>query len=68
MTQKQAISELGRLGWQFLRKDGKFCCVFNPPVCADYPEGWVRWGWPQVREVIADPKDLLAALQAKSNS
>lgn len=62
MTRKQAIRKLGELGWIFLRNDGKFSAVFNPPINEVYHLNWVAWA-SQKREVIADPKDLLEEVQ-----
>ena len=63
MTKQKAIRELVKLGWTFIRNDGRFSVVFNPPVCEQYPENWTAWA-SKKREVLADPKDLLAEVQA----
>ena len=62
MTKQQAIRKLGELGWTFIRNDGKFSVVFNPPINEVYHLNWVAWA-SQKREVVADPRDLLEEVQ-----
>jgi hypothetical protein len=59
MTRKQAIRKLADLGFVFLRNDGRFCAYFRTPA------GFER-DFPQGREILADPKDLLEEVQLKA--
>ena len=47
MTKRQAIRELGKLGFEFVRNDGKYCVWFRKDN----------------RELLADPRDLLAEVR-----
>jgi hypothetical protein len=61
MTKKQAIKQLEAKGYKFIRNDGRFSVVLNPPVCDNYPANWLSWSR-KVREITVDPRDFLAAL------
>jgi hypothetical protein len=51
MTKQQAIKELTKLGWTFVRNSGRFSVVLQYPANTEWSEN----------EGVFDPRDLLEA-------